>query len=303
VFGTLGNWTVTFADWMPRSILGRNPRRVLAGAWGLATVLRSLLGVRVFRNPLQVARHYLLRKCPPGLYVDTRSGLHIHLSGDEDDIPTLLVVFGRKDYGRVPKNAVCIDVGAHLGSFSLYAIASGAAAVYSYEPDPILYKTLLQNVQHNHLTSRIVAFQAAVVGLEIASVTFYPEGNAAGHVDPLGDDRGGILVKALTLTQIILDKQLERIDLLKLDCEGSEYEIVFNTAPEIWNRIERVRLEYHRGRADELKRHFSQLGYVLTFSSERKGQNHRVGLLGFDHAGLTTSERSPGGREGNDVTA
>lgn len=274
-------------DYRRQRILGRSPRRVLAGALGLPTVLRSLLGVREFRNPLQMARHYLLRKCPPGLYVETRSGLRVRLSGDEDDISTLLLVFGRRDYGQVPKNAVCIDVGAHLGSFSLYAVASGAATVYAYEPDPILFKTLVENVQANRLASQIFPFQAAVVGSEAASVTFYPDGNASGYVSPVPHNRRGILVKALTLTEIVLGNQLERVDFLKLDCEGSEYDIIFSTAPEIWNRIERVRVEYHHGRADELKRHFSALGYRLIFGN---GRNRRVGLLGFDRPDSTKAE-------------
>jgi hypothetical protein len=124
------------------TIFGRGLRRVLAGALRAPSTLGSILGVRKFRNPLQILEYYFLRRCPPGLHAETRSGLRIHLSGDEDDIATLLVVFGRRDYGRVPKDGVVIDVRAHLGSFSLHAIESGAAAVYSYQPDPVLYKTL-----------------------------------------------------------------------------------------------------------------------------------------------------------------
>jgi FkbM family methyltransferase len=238
-----------------------------------------------------LARHYLLRICPPGLFLETRSGLGIHLSGDQDDVSTLLVVFGRRDYGKIPKNAICIDVGAHLGSFSLYAVSSGAASVYSYEPDPVLFNTLLRNVETNHLGSRIFPCEAAVVGARTSSVTFYPEGNASGHVNPMPGDDAGIPVKALTLTEIVEGNKLERVDVLKLDCEGSEYDIVFGTAPEIWRRIERVRLEYHFGRADELKKHFNALGYRLAFRAEQKGRNGQVGVLGFDRTG-SAIERS-----------
>jgi|CZKS01.1.fsa_nt_gi FkbM family methyltransferase len=239
-----------------------------------------------------MARHYLLRTCPPGLFLETRSGLRIHLSGDEDDVSTLLVVFGRRDYGQIPRNAICIDVGAHLGSFSLYAVSSGTAAVYSYEPDSVLYKTLLRNVEDNSLGSQIFACEAAVVGAEASTVTFYPEGNASGHVAPLPGDNRGISVKALTLTEIVEGNHLEKVDVLKLDCEGSEYDIVFGTPPEIWRRIERVRLEYHFGRADELKKHFNLLGYRLAFRTEQKGRNGQVGVLGFDRAASAIERRS-----------
>jgi FkbM family methyltransferase len=226
------------------------------------------------------------------LFLETRSGLRIHLSGNEDDVSTLLVVFRRRDYGQIPRNAICIDVGAHLGSFSLYAVSSGAAAVYSSEPDPVLYKTRLQSVEDNRLGSQMFLCQAADVGAEASIVTFYHEGNASGHVTPLPGDNSGISVKALTLTEIVEGNKLERVDVLKLDCEGSEYDIVFGTAPEIWRRIERVRLEYQFGRADELKKHFNALGYGLAFRTEQKGRNGQVGVLGFDRASSAIERRS-----------
>ena len=241
---------------------------------------------------MRLARHYVLRTCPSGLYLETRSGLRIHLSGDEDDVSTLLVVFGRRDYGKIPQHAICIDVGAHLGSFSLYAISSGAASVYSYEPDPVLYKTLVRNVESNHLGSQVFPCRAAVVGAQASTVTFYPEGNASGHLAPLQGDNQGIAVNALTLAEVVERNKLERVDVLKLDCEGSEYDIVFGTPPEIWRRIERVRLEYHFGRADELKRHFNELGYRLAFRTEQKGRNNQVGVLAFDRADSAIERRS-----------
>jgi FkbM family methyltransferase len=251
-----------------------------------------MLGVRKFRNSLQILRYYVLRKCPADLNVETRSGLRIHLSGDEDDIATLLVVFGRRDYGEVPKRGVVVDVGAHLGSFSLHAIESGAAKVYSYEPDPVLYDALVQNIEDNGLGARIFPFPAAVVGRAITTVTFYPEGNASGHLTQLPHDSSGISVDALTLGEIVLRNELTRVDLLKLDCEGSEYEIIFSTPTDIWQRIERVRMEYHQGRADELKTHFGKLGFRLIFASQRSPQ---VGLLAFDRSrrnGLDSQELS-----------
>jgi hypothetical protein len=69
------------------------------------------------------------------------------------------------------------------------------------------------------------------------------------------------------------------VDLLKLDCEGSEYAIIQGTAPEVWERIARVRMEYHEGRVDQLARHFEALGYQMT-----RTQTHtsNVGVLWFD---------------------
>jgi FkbM family methyltransferase len=161
----------------------------------------------------------------------------------------------------------------------MYAIESGASAVYSYEPDPDLYKTLVRNIDANRLQSKIFAVQAAVVGRQSSVVTFYPEGNASGHIGAKSHDTQGILVHAATLSSIILDRHIETVDVLKLDCEGSEYDIIFNTPAEIWRRVERVRMEYHNGRANELAEYFEGLGFAQVANKPRSSQ---VGLLGFD---------------------
>jgi hypothetical protein len=38
---------------------------------------------------------------------------------------------------------------------------------------------------------------------------------------------------------------LESCDLLKLDCEGAEYGILFNAPPELLQKIQRIVLEFH----------------------------------------------------------
>jgi FkbM family methyltransferase len=208
----------------------------------------------------------------------TRAGYRINLSGDQDDVVTVLVVMGRADYGAVAKDSVVIDVGAHLGSFTLYAVSCGAKKVYSFEPDPVLYNTLIRNVRENDLVSHVQANQAAVTGETSGEVMFYPEGNASGGLDRRG--RGeGIPVKATSLSEIVLSNGLGHVDLLKLDCEGSEYSIIFHTPEEIWRRIMRVRLEYHNGRAWEVTSRFREFGFTKT---RERSANSNVGVMWFD---------------------
>jgi hypothetical protein len=66
---------------------------------------------------------------------------------------------------------------------------------------------------------------------------------------PLNSFFGGsgdkISVDCLTLEDIFKKHRLKKLDLLKLDCEGAEYEILYETPAEILAKIKEIRLEYH----------------------------------------------------------
>jgi FkbM family methyltransferase len=222
---------------------------------------------------------YFQRRCPDDLLVEMRNGYRIHLPGDEDDVVTLLAVVGRKDYGPVPAGGVVIDVGAHLGAFMLYALMHGAGRVYCYEPDPALRQVLFKNVRENRLQERVQVQEAAVVGSGSGEVTFYQEGNASGRLDPYEGETGGISVKALTLSEIVLATPIQHVDMLKLDCEGSEYGIILDTPKQVWDRIGRVALEYHKGQTDQIRQRFRELGFRLT---RFQAHSESVGLMWFE---------------------
>ncbi len=59
-----------------------------------------------------------------------------------------------------------------------------------------------------------------------------------------GETQGGIPVAVQTLSRIV-DRTTSDIDLLKIDIEGSEYEVLFNTDIDHLRRVRRMVLEYH----------------------------------------------------------
>jgi hypothetical protein len=54
-----------------------------------------------------------------------------------------------------------------------------------------------------------------------------------------------ILVPAISLSEILQKMPGETIDLLKMDCEGSEYEIIFYTPIDLVSRINVMLIEVH----------------------------------------------------------
>jgi FkbM family methyltransferase len=142
-----------------------------------------------------------------------------------------------------------VDIGAGIGDFAIYAAwTRPETVVLAFEPFPGSYRLLAKNLSANHLTN-IEIFQIAVWGsdgelqldlssgepLQIASMT-------GAHEEV---HSAAIAVPAMSLQSLMDQQKLDRIDLLKLDCEGAEYEILMKAPASILENIERMIMEYH----------------------------------------------------------
>jgi Methyltransferase FkbM domain len=53
------------------------------------------------------------------------------------------------------------------------------------------------------------------------------------------------LVQAMPLSRMLEEHNVATVNFLKIDCEGSEYEVLRSLDPANWARIQRVVIEYH----------------------------------------------------------
>lgn len=141
-----------------------------------------------------------------------------------------------------------IDIGAHIGGTTLYAAKKGIT-VYAIEPDPTNYKMLLKNIESNNLEDKVVSINEAcgVEGIR----KFYIHGSNSGVAGLKGNPaRAGvheeISVKVSTLDSLIEKYNIKHCDLLKIDCEGAEYEILFGLDPKYFTIIDSIVLEVHK---------------------------------------------------------
>ncbi|MGA8088996.1 MAG: FkbM family methyltransferase [Terracidiphilus sp.] len=160
---------------------------------------------------------------------------------------------------RLRQVRTILDIGANVGFFSLAAKEYYPdAIIHAYEPNPRVQKLLRANVEGLNIEvyPEAVGGQAGQVTLSDESVS-----NMA-RTCPSQDAKGGI-------AQIRLDAAVERIggavDLLKMDCEGAEWEM-FGLA-DSWDSIKNVRMEYHlyRGESvEQVMQTLSGLGFRIT---------------------------------------
>lgn len=184
--------------------------------------------------------YVLLRR--RGAVYSLRNGLQI-LTSQPQDVATIAVVFAKREYGTIPEDAIVVDLGANIGAFSLYAAASTErSVVYAYEPEPRNFDLLRRNIRLNGLEQRIHPNRFAVTGRKERRALYLSE-SPLHSLYPQGHDQESIEVPCIGLADLFDRHELGRIDFLKIDCEGAEFEILYGTPEEMLRRIGAIRME------------------------------------------------------------
>jgi FkbM family methyltransferase len=127
-----------------------------------------------------------------------------------------------------PPAGTILDLGAHFGTFTLAAAARGHRVI-AVEASPRNVQLLCESARSNGLDDFITVVQAAV-GNITGSVRFREEG-AWGQVVASGPTADAVTVPARTVTEILADLGVSRVDLVKMDIEGSEIAAIEGMAP------------------------------------------------------------------------
>lgn len=171
-----------------------------------------------------------------------------------------------------------VDAGANIGAFSVWAAQQlPAARILALEPYPETFARLQHNLSANRLVDRVQAVQTALAS-QSGKRAMSPEAESqrrsliAADLDAKGKD--GIQVPSITLSALIDECNLPPIDLLKMDIEGSEWEVLHSTPVDTFRRIRRIQFEYHEVHSrlgyskDALFEYLRSAGYRLTYCQE-----------------------------------
>lgn len=145
----------------------------------------------------------------------------------------------------IKKDNTIIDIGAHVGFFSIYAAYNAKyGKVYSYEPFKNNYQTLIKNISRNKIKN-IKAYNMAVASTS-GKRTFYISSEHNGcHSLFQRSSKNKKIVKTTSLNDIMIRNNIKVCDFLKMDCEGAEVEILCNASPETLNKIKVIAGELH----------------------------------------------------------
>lgn len=213
------------------------------------SIFELLLG---FENPLLLIKIYL-NFTPPGVKTVglRRPHLIFKVRGAMDVWSikeTFLDRFYEK-YGFVVGPAWnIIDIGAGIGDYALYAAtAQSTGRVLAFEPYPESFVLMQENLRSNGI-SNVQAFNEAIgasTGELILDLTSGEPLQFQSRLEEVVSIKQSLSVQSLSLADVLTNFKLDSCDLLKLDCEGAEYSILFNTPQSVLERVQRIVMEYH----------------------------------------------------------
>ena len=174
-----------------------------------------------------------------------------------------------------------LDVGANLGLFTMAVIHRfPAVAIDSYEPNGEIEKYLRANLANNRKQPKMCA-----VGAASGKVSIETSGNSLFSKTTLSPDG--------TTPQVAFDDAIQAlggaVDVVKLDCEGAEWEIFKCT--DAWKHVRFLVMEYHlwanpNSTYSDVVQVLRELGFEVTHHSpsEESTPDGFGGTFGLLHA-------------------
>ncbi|MEH1779536.1 MAG: amino acid adenylation domain-containing protein [Nostoc sp.] len=211
-------------------------------------------------------------------------------------------------HGIIISEGDCIfDVGANIGLFTLFIGQQYPnSVIYAFEPIPAVFEALRINTALYGLNVKL--FNCGLASeLKTETFTYYPQLSLISGRFVDGEEERAVVKSFLlnqqsvtedntalsmeiidellearltseqvtcqlkTLSDVIREHQLERIDLLKVDVEKSELDVLAGIEEEDWSKIRQLVVEVHdtNGRLTQLTNLLEQRGYHVTVEQDR----------------------------------
>ena len=141
-----------------------------------------------------------------------------------------------------------VDIGAAMGDYSVWAarqVPNGS--VVAVEPFPDSVELLHRNLSENHVENVRVIEKAVSGSSGNAELNLVGKSLVQHSTSLSGNNRATTQVSSITLAELLHESQIETCDYLKMDCEGGEYDILFNSSTETLFKIKRICMEVHDG--------------------------------------------------------
>ena len=172
---------------------------------------------------------------------------------DQIDQSVFNEIFKFKEYRRAEEQIInaknpILDVGSHIGLFSLYCRAlNEQAKIFAVEPEADNLKILEQNIKENNLKNIEIVSAALSDKTGEGNLIISSDNHNHYLADDFLDDSFAAVqaIKVFSLPDLLVQYQISKISLLKMDIEGAEYKIFESLSFDDFLKIQAIIMEYH----------------------------------------------------------
>lgn len=227
----------------------RDRPKKLSVAEGIHQARCLLKNIARYENPGEIGFSLLRRRSPT--HIMLKDGTEIAAPANSNVLDLVDEIFCQETYTRGPYSIgpsdIVVDVGANIGVFTLFAAKKTRGNVYAFEAHPSNADFVRRNAEANHLHQVTVAHTAVGRASGTVSLAVSPMSGmnwVLGEKElPVGDTR--MDVPCVTLPEIMDRHHIREINFLKMDCEGSEGDILKATPAAYLERIRKIAMEFH----------------------------------------------------------
>jgi len=197
-----------------------------------------------------------------------RDGHTIHLLDPEHEIWAFDSIYRQRcydiDFPGLPADGTVVDLGANVGIFALYAATRLVphGRVLAVEANEDCARLLEATTRH---CRNVTVWRGAVAG---QGVLWLASDSLSASIFQSHE-----AVRAVSAASVSIEQVLDfdtKIDLLKANIEGAEYPMLLESPPDIWLKVHRLAIKWHKDAEvagghdpDELARKLEPLGFTI----------------------------------------
>jgi FkbM family methyltransferase len=149
------------------------------------------------------------------------------------------------DFVYVEEDDVVIDIGFNYGLFSLQALDNNAKKIIGFEPNTKLVKWFNENIKDDRINLHEVAVSNKNGFTSFYESEYFGKSTIYSDVNQK-DTKESYVVRVISFNEFIETNNIAKIDYLKIDCEGGEYDIIESIPNEyLENNIRKIVVEFH----------------------------------------------------------
>jgi FkbM family methyltransferase len=181
----------------------------------------------------------------------------------------------------ITEDDVVYDLGANVGVFTMWALKSNAKQIYAFEPTNYLIPYLCKTFSNED--NRITIYGKAITGRNEIKQFNMGRHSVSNSLYTNSGNPETIDVQCINLEQFINENNLQQPTLMKVDIEGSEYEMFDSLSNDFIQSVKTWIVEFHynyENKAENIIHRLLDLGFNIEMKKDNILKNHEHKCMG-----------------------